>query len=148
MKQIIELSASEVWEQFVGSQSPVEFIEFAGSMSVEKAVAEYATEENFAKMFSDYEGLSDEELEHVRKSMVEYIEQEEASEILAEAGKWRIAQESERIENVQANNKWRPDLHHLDAKLREKVEADLLEDQGIEVLEESGDGTPYWVPIY
>ncbi len=75
MKQIIGLSASEVWGQFVGSQSPVEFMELSGDMNVEKAVEKYATNEKFRWMFSDWsEDLSGEELEHIRGRMTEYIE--------------------------------------------------------------------------
>ncbi len=76
MNNILEMSAAEVWELYVGEQSPREFLELSGDMSVEESVEEYATQENFRSMFNDYEGLDKEELEHIRKRMVEYISQE------------------------------------------------------------------------
>lgn len=76
MNNILEMSAAEVWELYVGEQSPREFLELSGDMSVEESVEEYATQENFRSMFNDYEGLDKEELAHIRKRMVEYISQE------------------------------------------------------------------------
>lgn len=60
-------SDSEIWERFVGSQTPIEFMELSDTKQASKAVVAYLCNCEFAN------GISVREYEQVYKQMCRYI---------------------------------------------------------------------------
>ena len=73
-EDILNMDGSQLWDIYMGSQTVEEFMNYSPNQTIEEAVEEYVSNENFEFMFPyDFERFSEAEIKNIRTKFIDYI---------------------------------------------------------------------------